>query len=230
MTQFPTLDRAELELVSRLQVAQQRTWQELPADGVEVECDGESFTVLPNVFPPRGDTRLLLDNLEIVPGSSVLDMGSGCGVLAILAVRRGARFAVAVDINPDAVRNTGLNVVRHAMEDRIEVRLLDGFSAIATTEKFDVILANLPGRNETAANLVEAAQWDSGFRTHKSFFAQVPHHLVPGGKIVMTKANYPELNTVVGLAERSGFETSILARKDPGQDDPRTYYALAFGR
>ncbi len=46
----------------------------------------------------------------------------------------------------------------------------------------------------------------------------------------MTKANYPELNDVIELAEHSGFGTTILAKQDPKDGDPRTYYALAFSR
>lgn len=182
MIRFQTLNSADLELVSKNQIAQQRSWRAVPREGRTVECCEKNFTVLPNVFAPRGDSRLLIGNMDIEPGALTLDMGTGSGVLAVFAVLRGAKTAVAVDINADAVRNAALNVKRHAMQDAIQVRLSDGFSAIAATEKFDVITANLPGRNETAGDVVEAAQWDSGFRTHKSFFAQAPAHLLPSGK------------------------------------------------
>lgn len=230
MIRFQTLNKAELERVSRDQAAQQRSWRALPPEGVTVDCLGKKFTVLPNVFPPKNDSRLLIDSMDIGPGTAVLDLGTGTGVLAIFAVLGGAKAAVAVDINPDAVRNAELNAERHTLQEALEVRLSDGFSAIAASEKFDLIIANLPGRNETAEDVVAAAQWDTGFRTHESFFAQAPDHLKPGGKILMVKANYPELNDVVELADRHGFGATILAREDPAKGDPRTYYALAFSR
>ncbi len=46
----------------------------------------------------------------------------------------------------------------------------------------------------------------------------------------MSKANYPELNNTVELAEQAGFVTTVLARKDPTDGDPRTYFVLAFHR
>jgi release factor glutamine methyltransferase len=230
MTRFSILTEADLELVSRKQVAQQQTWRMAPPEGYAVECGGEHFTVLPNVFPPKDDTRLLIDVLEMAPGATVFDKGTGCGVLAVFAVRRGAATVLAVDINPDAVKNTALNAKNRGLQDAIQVRVSDGFAAIADTELFDLIVANLPGRNHDAADLVQAAQWESGFRTHKAFFAGAKHHLRPGGRIVMAKANYPELNNVVELAEQAGLATTVLAKKEPTGDDIRTYYALAFGR
>lgn len=228
MRRFPTLSRSDLELISQNQIAQQRSWREVPPDGREVACCGEGFLVLPKVFPPRGDSRLMIDNMGVRRGTSVLDMGTGSGVLAIFAVLRGARAAVALDISPDAVRNATENARRHGLQDIVEARLSDGFSAVAASETFDLMIANLPGRNEAATDLVEAAQWDSGFETHKAFFAQAPAHLAPGGRILMTKANYPELNDVIELAEHNGFEANVLARTDPSDGEPRTYYALAF--
>ena len=74
---------------------------------------------------------------------------------------------------------------------------------------------------------MQAAQWDTGFKTHRAFFRQAPRHLASGGKIVMTKANYPELNDVVTLAEAAGFAVEVLAEREPAGEDPRTYYALA---
>ncbi len=230
MARFRTLDQADLEIVTRNQIAEQSSWRQVSKDGATVECCGKTFTVHPNVFPPRGDTRLMIDFLALDRGSSVLDMGTGSGVLAIFAVLRGAASALAVDISQDAVRNATVNVKRHGLQDSIAVRLSDGFAAIAKTESFATIIANLPGRNEGARDAVEAAQWDSGFKTHRAFFAEAPRHLEPGGRVLMTKANYPELNTAVELAEQAGFVTKVLARKDPADGDPRTYFVLAFDR
>ena len=46
-------------------------------------------------------------------GASVLDMGCGTGVLAILAVKKGARSADAIDIEPWCFENTQENVLLH---------------------------------------------------------------------------------------------------------------------
>ena len=53
MLKLDVLSRSELNQVTKRQIAQQQVWRSVPADGVEVECCGETLTVLPGVFPPR---------------------------------------------------------------------------------------------------------------------------------------------------------------------------------
>lgn len=227
---FPTLTDDELGSVTQQQETQQDLWRNASRTGSVVNCCGQDFEVHAKVFPPRSDTRSLVENMTVAPGAAVLDMGTGSGVLAVFAAMKGAGAVVAVDINPDAVRNASSNAERHGFADRIEVRLSDGFSAIGVNEGFDLIIANLPGRNETAPDLVAAAQWDTDFRTHKAFFSAAPDHLAPAGIILMAKANYPELNDVIELAEQSGFSISVLAKKSMSNGDPRVYYTFALSR
>jgi predicted nicotinamide N-methyase len=53
--------------------------------------------------------RYLLDHPEIVAGKRVLDLGAGGGVVAIAAMRAGARSALAIDIDPGALAAIALN-------------------------------------------------------------------------------------------------------------------------
>ena len=73
-------------------------------------------------------------------GKSVLDMGSGTGILAILAFMQGASSALAIDNDANAVENSRENAVRNGYP-QMEVELGEG-EAIAG-KKFDVILANI---------------------------------------------------------------------------------------
>ena len=53
--------------------------------------------------------RYLLDHPETVAQKRVLDLGAGGGIVAIAAMRAGARQAQAIDIDPDAVETIALN-------------------------------------------------------------------------------------------------------------------------
>ncbi len=81
---------------------------------------------------------LLLE--EEVTGRSVLDMGCGTGVLAILAARKGADRVMAIDIDPWSVENSLDNARVNGHSD-IEVR--EGDASLLGGESFDLILANI---------------------------------------------------------------------------------------
>ena len=72
-------------------------------------------------------------------GETVLDMGSGTAVLAILAKKLGAARTVAIDNDEWAYRNAFTNCELNGIED-IEIILGDAHSIEA---KFDVVLANI---------------------------------------------------------------------------------------
>ena len=74
-------------------------------------------------------------------GGTLLDVGTGSGILAIAAARLGAKGIVAVDIDPDAVRVAKENVAHNGLEEAIDVRkgdLLQGLS-----QQFDFAVANI---------------------------------------------------------------------------------------
>jgi ribosomal protein L11 methyltransferase len=87
-------------------------------------------------------TRLVLLALEEEPpcGLTVLDAGTGSGVLALAATALGARFAVGFDTDADAVFVAEANRRRHAFGDRVALVVAD-LDAIAG--EFDLVLANL---------------------------------------------------------------------------------------
>ncbi|MCG3201911.1 MAG: Ribosomal protein L11 methyltransferase [Gammaproteobacteria bacterium] len=72
-------------------------------------------------------------------GKIVLDYGCGSGILAIAAVRLGARRAIAVDIDPQCLQVTRENARRNGVHDRIDAHLARDWHE----EAVDVLLANI---------------------------------------------------------------------------------------
>ncbi len=70
----------------------------------------------------------------------VLDMGSGTGVLAILAAKKGAAYVEAIDVDEWAYRNAQENFERNG----VSVNALLGDASLLTADKhFDLVLANI---------------------------------------------------------------------------------------
>jgi ribosomal protein L11 methyltransferase len=69
-------------------------------------------------------TRLCLQALEVhlTPGRTVLDVGTGSGVLAIAAAGLGARSVLALDADPGAVTVAEENVALNGVGDKVTVR------------------------------------------------------------------------------------------------------------
>ena len=93
-------------------------------------------------------TRMCMESLEalVQPGVKLLDLGSGSGILTILALRLGAGSAVAVDIDPLAVRTARRNF--KAAKLLSKVTLLKGSipHQIAGEDAFDLAVANISAR------------------------------------------------------------------------------------
>jgi ribosomal protein L11 methyltransferase len=80
-----------------------------------------------------------------VAGKSVLDVGTGSGVLAIAARKRGAAIVVAADYDPDAIQSAQENLELNAV-DGISLLQLDlAHPEALGIRRFDLVFANLTG-------------------------------------------------------------------------------------
>jgi len=67
-------------------------------------------------------TRLVMKELDqrVKGGEIVLDVGCGTGILAICALKLGAKSALCVDVDPDAVAVTNENAELNGVRERVE--------------------------------------------------------------------------------------------------------------
>lgn len=120
------------------------TWTEWRAEPgqVVIEVDPQMAFGTGEHATTRGCLRLLDGVLR--EGDRVLDVGSGSGILAIAAVRLGAREAVAVEYDPDANLNARENFARNGVEARVRlVQALADDALLDELGRFDLVLANI---------------------------------------------------------------------------------------
>ncbi|HEY5523686.1 MAG TPA: 50S ribosomal protein L11 methyltransferase [Desulfuromonadaceae bacterium] len=146
------------------------TWEEatqLPGDLVIRIDPGMAFGT-----GGHETTRLCLELLEIVMEGgplltvpSLLDLGTGSGILAIAASLLGAGRILALDIDPDAVVVARDNLALNGLSDSVEC----GTAPLESlTERFDIILANI-----LAEELVRLAPY-------------LTERLQPGGALILS--------------------------------------------
>jgi ribosomal protein L11 methyltransferase len=128
---------------------------------------------------------------HVVDGQLAIDYGCGSGVLAVAAVRLGARAAHAFDIDPQALTATRDNAAANEVSDRVHV--VESDASLPTGA--DLLLANI-----LCGPLCELAPR----------FAAL---MRPGGKIVLAGLLSSQADEVI-RAHARWFEMEIFASRD----------------
>ena len=197
----------------------------IPAKGKIIQYLGKKFLVYKNTFLPFKDSQPLVKNFKIKRGESVLDIGTGSGVIAIFACYHGADRVVAVDINPAALRSTRHNAKIHGFGKTIVAKRSNLFENIGK-EKFDVITANLPFRNKPAHDLVSQSQWDTNLETNKRFFKEVRKYLKPSGRIYFAQSNFGAVEEIKALAKAAKFSFRVINNQSISKNNRETFYVF----
>lgn len=120
----------------------QPSWQEL-----ERVPDGAlALTLDPGMAFGTGlhpSTQMCLQALEdmLAPGDTVLDVGTGSGILAIAAAKLGASEVVALDVDRLATAAARENVGRNHVADKVAI--YQGTLAALRTEQWDYVVVNI---------------------------------------------------------------------------------------
>jgi release factor glutamine methyltransferase len=173
------------------------------------------FEVCGDVYEPAEDSFLFAENLNLTPNASVLDMGTGSGILGILAAAKGAREVVAIDLNPHAVRCTKQNAHTNGVSSKMLFLQGDLFTPLAETAKFDFILFNAPylpsEKGEDTTWLGRAwAGGATGRQVIDRFIAQAPKYLEASGEILLMQSNLANVQeTIEKFAAQKMHATSV---------------------
>lgn len=152
-----------------------------------------------HVLGVGGAARTLAALLPPAAGGRALDLGTGCGVIA-LHLRRVAGHVVATDISPRALWFTALNARLNGV-DGIETRLGSLFEPVEG-ERFDLIASNPPFVITPRAEGVPAYEYRDGGATGDALMAAVvggiERHLAPGG-VARLLGNWETIGADAGL-------------------------------
>ena len=133
-------------------------------------------------------TQLMIESLldGAVEGKRILDMGSGTGVLAIVAAKLGAESILAVEIDDMAEESVRENIELNGVAEKVES--ICGDAKAIEGRKFDIVLANI-NRNILLADM-EA--YDKTLNV--------------GGKLVMSGFLAEDVEILTEKAQSLGYE------------------------
>lgn len=164
------------------------------------------------VYIPSDDTFLLAENLEIKEGQSVLEIGTGSGLVSMYASLL-TDDVTATDINYNALelaeKNFKLNNI-----GTIKLAFGDLFEPVKD-RKFDVILFNtpyLPTDSDDIINDDLNYAFDGGLDGRKvidRFINQVSNHLNDKGIVQIIQSSLSDNDRTLDMFDRNGFVAEI---------------------
>lgn len=166
------------------------------------EFYGREFLLSRDTLIPRPETEGLVERAIawLLRGGRdagrVLDVGTGCGAIAVTIAAELPRARVAaVDISPGALAVAAGNARRAGVAERILFVRADAYSALKRGDRFDVVVSNPP--------YVSAGEWDAlprevrdfeppgallagpdGLSVIRRLVAGAGDHLSPGGALL----------------------------------------------
>ena len=166
------------------------------------------------VYIPSDDTFLLAENLEIKEGQSVLEIGTGSGLVSMYASLL-SDDVTATDINYNALelaeKNFKLNNI-----NTIRLEFGDLFEPVKD-EKFDVILFNtpyLPTDSDDIINNDLNYAFDGGLDGRKvidRFINEVSNHLNDKGIVQIIQSSLSDNDRTLHMFDSNGFIAEIAA-------------------
>lgn len=165
-----------------------------------------------NVYVPAEDSYMLADNLEIKEGQSVLEIGTGSGIVAMYASRLTDNITVT-DINFDACELARKNFEENNIKN-IEILFGNLFEPVEN-RKFDVILFNtpyLPTEDDDVIDDTINYAFDGGVNGRKVidlFLNGVGNHLNDGGTVQIIQSSLSDNQKTLDRFDELGFIAEI---------------------
>jgi release factor glutamine methyltransferase len=183
------------------------------------------FMVNPSVLIPRPETEVLVEQAVLLrqanpklqlEGVNLLDLGTGCGVLAVALAREFKEARIyATDLSEEALRVARRNAEKHNLLDRIQFMSGDLFIPFAGKRtRFDIILSNPPYiPSEAFDNLPPEVKnheprsaldgREQGMHYIARILNEAADYLVAGGWVLM-EMDPEQIPTAVRIIEKRG--------------------------
>ncbi len=198
-------------------IRETKNWNKEWEENREILKIGKRFVIRPSFkdYSPAGDeivltidpkmsfgtgehatTRLVMEMLEDVVkgGESVLDVGTGTGVLAIAAVKLGAKSALGIDNDDWCLENGIENITQNDVEKTVAIKT--GELKDVPPEKYDIVLANIQ------KDVLTALAPDFGT------------YIKPGGTLVLSGILFSDEEDILKVYTSLGYKSDKVIRKD----------------
>jgi release factor glutamine methyltransferase len=169
-----------------------------------------------DVGPASAYSLLLAENIPDLTNKTVVDLGTGSGILAIVASLQGAKTVYLLDTYDKAISLALENGKRNGVQDRlVHLPIGTAMLALPAGKKIDVILSNpaqLPLPQQDRENSPFYAGAD-GRSMIDALIREAPTRLNPSGHLLMTHNSLANLSKTLTMLKSVGLQPSIMAER-----------------
>lgn len=164
-------------------------------EGISLDTLDSKLYIRPSVYVPFDNSvpAMFTHFADLIKNKKVIDIGTGTGVLAILAAQMGAYSVSASDINPNALE-CAQNNIRISGLGNIIIEIIHSNLFNDISDTYDVIIFNAPWVKGTPKNLYEIAIYDDDYTIINRFMEQAPKHLNADGVILLQYSDISQKN------------------------------------
>jgi len=171
-----------------------------------------------NTFAPSTISTLLAETMEVTAEDTVIDVGSGSGILAILAAKLGAKHVYATDVAADAALVGRANAERHGVADRVEFFSGNLFEPLPPDLRADLIIGDVSGVPDS---LAAESGWfpsrtgggASGSELPMRMLRSALAHLRAGGRLLLPTGSIQDEPAVLAAARSLFTNVRQLAER-----------------
>lgn len=197
------------------------------------------------LFQPRHGYRYALDPLllarfcaKVKPGGSIIDLGAGCGIIALVLARINPDASVvAVENNPEMVVLVERNILHNNLGGRVSVHAEDVINLRKSYphSTFDLVVSNPPFRTPESGKVSPLAGRESARHETTAgladFLAAAKYLVKPTGRIcfIQLPSRLPEFMALASEMKLSVLRLRMIHGK---AESPATMFMaeLAKGR
>ena len=178
--------------------------------------DDYVFSVDEHVYETAEYTFLIADKMAVNEDDTVLDIGTGCGILAILAAKK-AQHVVAVDINPYAIKCAQKNAKAQGVTEKVDFFQGDLFQPLANNRRFSLILFNspyLPSEPGEENSWIGKA-WSGGPNGRNvidRFIAGAPRWLTENGRVLLVQSSLSDPDKTIEMFNELNLQAKVVSQ------------------
>lgn len=181
-------------------------------------CGPFELKLAPDTFRPTTVSRLVAESMSVSPGSTVIDVGCGSGVLAIIAAKLGAGVVYGVDAAQSTVEVGRLNAEAQDVADRTHFYRGNVFEPLPEGLEADLIIGDISGIPDEIAKVsgwfpAGLAGGPTGAELPIRMLEEVRNFLRKGGRFLIPTGSLQDETSILEKARSVFTSLRELAEK-----------------